>query len=524
MGGGKEGRDGHRKSGGRRASHRREEEDGGGGGRRSGGDRASGSGGHSRERSLTGREKGLRESTSWRSESSALEADLGTPELDDSLEGARSHEGGPKSHAAVVDTAELERELGALFDGARRWLGDAQPCSPAAGRGQHRSSGRMLLPPPTAPERFAAGRQWPAPGQHTPPEGSELSCPAALFDQIYSAWLWGPGEAKPELQRTLDYREKWVERKARSSGIVESVTNFTNKKRWQRDKCLQEVGTLLGKVEAGERCYCSTRSLVAANSDWIGREFQLSLVALSCWHEAHADGSTLRCFLDAYSWAHDKTDKRHDRTQVWEGPPDQPHDQRRGLKRTISSVIAYARRRLLYDELEPDADPSTVWAPGAGCSQSVLSRMISKGLPMLIVHELVKTLLALVVGARVTTAAEARAILPVSREVLDLALSQRSLRTGGEADADALVSSDEQFRKDTIRCFVRCFELLSLSGLLRRREVATGAGAERQEKTRPVESYRLVGRSKDLAEFQEWSIRTADAISEYLLRPILELV
>ena len=81
MGGGKEGRDGHRKSGGRRASHRREEEDGGGGGRRSGGDRASGSGGHSRERSLTGREKGLRESTSWRSESSALEADLGTPEL-----------------------------------------------------------------------------------------------------------------------------------------------------------------------------------------------------------------------------------------------------------------------------------------------------------------------------------------------------------------------------------------------------------------------------------------------------------
>jgi len=136
----------------------------------------------------------------------------------------------------------------------------------------------------------------------------------------------------------------------------------------------------------------------------------------------------------------------------------------------------------------------------------------------------VKTLLALVVGARVTTAAEAREILPVSREVLDLALSQRSLRTGGEADADALVSSDEQFRKDTIRCFVRCFELLSLSGLLRRREVATGAGAERQEKTRPVESYRLVGRSKDLAEFQEWSIRTADAISEYLLRPILEFV
>jgi hypothetical protein len=94
------------------------------------------------------------------------------------------------------------------------------------------------------------------------------------------------------------------------------------------------------------------------NSDWAGQEFQESLTALSLWHEAHTEGNTLRWFLDAYSWAHDNRDQRHDRTHVWEGPQGQPHDQPRGLKWTVDRVIAYANRRLLHADLEPGTNPN----------------------------------------------------------------------------------------------------------------------------------------------------------------------
>ena len=70
-----------------------------------------------------------------------------------------------------------------------------------------------------------------------------------------------------------------------------------------------------------------------------------------------------------------------------------------------------------------------------------------------------------------TTTAEARAILSTSQKVLDLALSQRQLSGDGCGDAAQALAADEDFRKDSLRCFVRCFELLSLSGQLKRREV-----------------------------------------------------
>ena len=78
--------------------------------------------------------------------------------------------------------------------------------------------------------------------------------------------------------------------------MVESVERFSNKK-WQRDKCLQKVGELLGKVDAAQAAYASSRSLVAANGDWDGAEFKLSMAALTAWHEAHAEGGILRVFL-----------------------------------------------------------------------------------------------------------------------------------------------------------------------------------------------------------------------------------
>ena len=322
--------------------------------------------GAKQQRALTGREKGLKESRSWRSES-PCEGEQDTPALSPGTARRRS--------VAHVDTALLERELDALFDRARRWIGDELPGSPAAGRGS-RSSSRRLLPAPTAaPERFAAGRQYPLDAALGVALPSELSCPAVLFEQVYSAWLWGLGEATPECQRTLEYREKWVEGKR---AIVEKVIKYTAKKNWTRDKCLEDVGKLLQQVEAAQRAYCSSRSLEAANSDWAGQEFQESLTALCLWHEAHAEGSILRWFLDSYSWAHDKQDQRHDRTHVWEGPQPrerQPRDQARGLKWTIDRVVTYTNRRLLHADLEADTDPS------------VFSRMLSKGLPMLIVHE-----------------------------------------------------------------------------------------------------------------------------------------
>ena len=73
------------------------------------------------------------------------------------------------------------------------------------------------------------------------------------------------------------------------------------------------------------------------------------------------------------------------------------------------------------------------------------------------------------------TPAEARAILPTSQKVLDLALSQRHLSGDGCGDLAQGLVADDDFRKDTLRCFVRCFELMSLSGLLKRREVESGA-------------------------------------------------
>ena len=117
--------------------------------------------------------------------------------------------------AAAADSAQLEADLARLVDSAKQCLGGGEPGSPSVGGPLvRRGSSRALLPCPllAAPDRFAAGRQWPpsttpadarAAAVGLPPplwDGSALSCPAELFDQVYSAWLWGPGEAGPESQ------------------------------------------------------------------------------------------------------------------------------------------------------------------------------------------------------------------------------------------------------------------------------------------------------------------------------------
>jgi hypothetical protein len=186
--------------------------------------------GEARSRLRTsGRDKGIRESTSWRSDGSDWglapfeEGGATTPEAPS---GSPHVERSPRPTEAAADSAQLEAELAALCVDAAQWLGGGE-AGPPASPGHppvRRGSSRALLvcPGPTAPDGFAAGRQWPPQNaadargvgeRSLPPplwEASALSCPADFFDQVYSAWLWGPGEAGAECLRTTEYLAKWV--------------------------------------------------------------------------------------------------------------------------------------------------------------------------------------------------------------------------------------------------------------------------------------------------------------------------
>ena len=118
------------RSGGRDREHRssRWSKDDGGSGR----EKRGGSGREARQRTLTGREKGMKESRSWRSEGSAREGDWHI-EPNTMVQPDQRADIMP-THVATVDTDQLESQLDALIDGARRWIG-AEPGSPAAGPG-----------------------------------------------------------------------------------------------------------------------------------------------------------------------------------------------------------------------------------------------------------------------------------------------------------------------------------------------------------------------------------------------------
>ena len=131
-------------------------------------------------------------------------------------------------------------------------------------------------------------------------------------------------------------------------------------------------------------------------------------------------------------------------------------------------------------------------------AHEVLRGKMRDKLDMGILREVANTLLSMVVGAGVETAAEARAILPPTREVLEFVLYLSRWWQD--------LHEEPRFREQTLRCFVRSFELLSLAGQLKRDEVAD---------TGPLPTYRLSLRHQALDEFRKWAEARAEEISEF---------
>jgi len=402
-----------------------------------------------------------------------------------------------------VAPEELQEQLEELCATARGW---GLPTSPKA---------RRSAASPATPIVFAAGRQWPPPAgaedeaaraeaarrplaAHVPsrqrgrlpaepePEpapstqrgwrpaepGPEAeAAPAAsdeFFEQIVSAQLWGPGGLKEEI-RGQWLAEARAEQQSKHHTVVDKVKSFRSK--WDRAECVSRVGKLLSEqVEAAERAYCSRRALIAACPGWGGQDFQDSLAALGTWHDAHAENSALQSFLRSFEWALDPLHPRHNRIGDWSGE--------HSLLCTIRRAMEFTKKRLLHEVLR--------------------GKMRDKKLDMGILREVANTLLSMVVGAGVETSAEARAILPPTREVLEFVLYLSRWWQD--------LHEEPRFREQTLRCFVRSFELLSLAGQLKRDEVAD---------TGPLPTYRLSLRHQALDEFRKWAEARAEEISEF---------